>query len=268
LEEVNASKSAEENIKKLCFSRGGILVEEFGQIFSDVFLRKSDYYEKILRILCDAPKEISEIQKSLNLESSGRTSEYLSELELSGFVSQDFTWKIKSGEDSKLRKYRIKDNYIRFYLKYIEKNLSKVHRNGYPFKEISLLPDWNSIFGLQFENLIINNRAAIKKALSLDVSDIISDNPYFQRATQAQKGCQIDYLIQTRFGTLYVCEIKFSKSPIGCSVIEEVQQKIEALSVPKGYSFRPILIHVNGISGDLRDAHYFSDILSMEDLSQ
>jgi len=48
---------------------------------------------------------------------------------------------------------------------------------------------------------------------------------------------QIDYMIQTRFGSLYICEIKFSKNTISSSkIIEETQQKISKLKRPKGLS--------------------------------
>ena len=62
------------------------------------------------------------------------------------------------------------------------------------------------------------------RLLDINIANIICENPYFQRKTSTQEGCQIDYMIQTNFNTLYVCEIKFSKSPIGTDVIKEVQQ--------------------------------------------
>ena len=119
LEEINPKVSAEENIKRLCFTNGAILVEEFSQIFSDLFLRDSPFYKKIVETLISGPKEREEIGRILRIGSAGgRLSEYLQELELAGFITRDHTWKIASGVDSKLRKYRLSDNYIRFYLKY------------------------------------------------------------------------------------------------------------------------------------------------------
>ena len=67
----------------------------------------------------------------------------------------------------------------------------------------------------------------------------MSDNPFFQRPTTKQAGCQIDYMIQTKYNTLYICEIKFSKNPLGSELIQEVQQKIDRLERPKGFSCRP-----------------------------
>lgn len=75
------------------------------------------------------------------------------------------------------------------------------------------------------------------------------------------KGCQIDLLIQTKHNTLIVCEVKFSSSEVKSSVIEEMEKKIESLSVPKGFSVRPVLIHVNGVSHAIRESDVFNDIV-------
>ena len=261
LEEIDAKLPAEENIKQLCFSRGAILVEEFKQIFSDLFLRDSLFYKKIVEALVTGSKERNEICEILKIDPSGRISEYLTELELAGFITRDFTWNIKSGVDSKLSKYRLSDNYLRFYLKYIDKNLSKINRNNFCFKSLSSLPEWNTMIGLQFENLVLNNRSLIHQTLNLLSTDIISENPFYQHKTYRSPGCQIDYLIQTKFNTLYVCEIKLSKNVVDSVVINEVQKKIETLNYPKGYSFRPILIHVNGVTQDVVDSDFFASII-------
>lgn len=256
--------SAEENIKRLCFTKGAILVEEFSQIFSDLFLRDSPFYKKIVETLISGSKEREEIGKILNIgPPGGRLSEYLQELELAGFITRDHTWKIASGLDSKLRKYRLSDNYVRFYLKYIDKNLSKIDRNSFHFKSLTSLGEWDTIMGFQFENLVLNNRRLIHKALNIRPEEIISENPFYQHKTARSPGCQVDYMIQTKFGSLYVCEIKFSKNEINGSIIQEVQRKIDNLKRPKGYSCRPVLIHVNGVTDQVIEEDYFASIINV-----
>ena len=73
-------------------------------------------------------------------------------------------------------------------------------------------------------------------------------------------------MIQTTFETLYVCEIKFSKNAVGMEVIQAMQKKIAQLKRPKGYSCRPVLIHVNGVTEDLVDSGYFSHMLNFGQL--
>ena len=45
------------------------------------------------------------------------------------------------------------------------------------------------------------------------------------------------------------------------SVIEEMERKLENLSIPKGFSLRPILIHVNGVSQAVTETEVFNDIV-------
>jgi hypothetical protein len=266
LEELKPDLSAEANIKDLCFISGGLFVDEFERIFSDLFSKRSPLYKKIVRFIAEGPSDIKTICQQLKISQTGMIGEYLEDLKISGFISRDFTWNIKSGMESKLSKYRLSDNYLRFYLKYIEKRLRQIQQNQLLNITISNLPGWHSMMGMQFENLVLNNRLWIKEQLSLDPEEIIIDNPFFQRKTQRYKGCQIDYMIQTKYNTLYVCEIKFSRHPVGTKVIQEVKEKIQRLSIPRGVSCRSVLIHVNGITEDLQDKDYFSDIIDFSQL--
>lgn len=265
LEEIDPALSAEENIRELCFKKGGILVDEFDHLFSNIFKRRSPLYREIVKLLVYGAKETNEISKALNVDLTGLLSEYLEELSLSGFIKRDYTWHIKTGHDAKLSKYRLSDNYFRFYLRYIDKYRTKINRGGFEIKAMTSLPEWPTMMGLQFENLVLNNRHCIHQALRISPEDIVSDNPFFQNPTRKQRGCQIDYMIQTKFDTLYVCEVKFSKHPIGMEVINEMQQKIDRLKRPKGFSCRPVLIHVNGVSEDVKESDYFASIIDMSE---
>ncbi|MCX6989676.1 MAG: ATP-binding protein, partial [Chlamydiae bacterium] len=225
LEEIDPDVSAEDNIYNLAFRKGGLLVEEFDRIFSDLFSKRSLRYKQIVERLVDGSATLEEICSGINLEKGGVVSDYLEDLVETGYVVRDRTWNIKSGKESSLCKFRLRDNYLRFYLKYIEPHRDQIEKN-----RIVKLPAWTTIMGLQFENLVLNHFHRMYALLGVDPNEVIYDSPYFQRATKAQPGCQVDYLVQTKFNTLYVCEIKFSKEPIGSSVIQEVQQKMDRIS--------------------------------------
>ncbi len=79
------------------------------------------------------------------------------------------------------------------------------------------------------------------------------------------EACQIDYLIQTR-ESIYACEIKFSKHKVGNGIIAEMKSKLEKLKVPKYMSKRAVLIHVNGVTDDVSDALFFTQIIDFGDL--
>lgn len=266
LEAMNPKQTPEENIRQLCFTPGGLLLREFENIFTDLFSKKSKLYKEIIMTLINGPHDSLAICQKIGRKQTGWLSEHINDLEKAGFTTRDYTWDLKTGKDTKISYYRLSDNYVRFYLKYIEKNIRKIERNDFQFRSITSLPGWESILGLQFENLVLKNSHFIKQKLGIKADEILTDNPFFQTKTKDHPGCQIDYLIQTKFNNLYICEIKFSKEPIGTDIIKEMQNKINSLVKPKGFSCRPVLIHVNGITDDLKESDYFSDIINFEEL--
>ena len=253
LEEIDPTVSSDVNISRLCFEKEGILFEEFEKIFTDLFAKKGDAYRRILERLADGKADMDQICDILQIKKGGTVTDYLHDLKVTGFVSQDSTWSLKNSSVSKLSSYRLKDNYTRFYLKYIKPNKEKIEK-GIMTKP----PAWDSIMGLQFENLVLSNSKTLWKKLHLKPDDITFENPFFQRKTTIQDGCQIDYLIQTKYNVLYVCEIKFSREPIRMDVIEEVKEKIKRLKIPKHFSIMPVLIHVNGASDQVVESQFFS----------
>lgn len=205
--------------------------------------------------------ERQEIFKKLNRTPGGDLSEYLDNLVSAGFITRDNTWHIKNKKSSILSRYRLSDNYLRFYLKYIRPQANIIKNKKYKVNTLSNLTGWSSIVGLQFENLILSNREIIYKMLNIASDDVEIDGAFFQTATTKTKGCQIDFLIQTKTATLYVCEIKFSRNELKFGIIDEIKEKISKLSIPRGCSCLPVLIHVNGVHDKVVDSNYFFKII-------
>jgi uncharacterized protein len=261
LEEMNPHLSAEQNIKNLCFIPEGILFREFNQILSDLFGDKKTLYREICESLALGAADAQTIYKRIGVKGAGDDYKHLKNLTLSGFIARDYRWHFNSGEVAKIPWYRLSDNYCRFYLKYIRPNQHKIENNAYTDIALTSLPGWSSIVGLQIENLVLNNRQLIKETLGIQQQEVICENPYAQRATKSKKGCQIDYLIQTTFNTLYLCEIKYSRDPVQASVIDEVKQKMDALGVKNNFSIRPVLIHCNAVSEAVEESGFFARII-------
>lgn len=260
LEEIDPGLSAEENIHNLAFRKGGLLVEEFDRIFSDLFSQRTGRYKQIIQSLREGPATLQQIARAIKMEKGGVLSEYLTDLVETGYVVQDYTWNIKSVRRSNLCKFRLRDNYLRFYLRYIEPLRDKIEKN-----RVTEPPAWTTIMGLQFENLVLNNVQFIHRRLGIEPKEIILDNPYFQKPSKTHEGCQIDYLIQTKFKVLYLCEIKFSKEPLGRSIVKEVERKIKQLVKPKGFSIHPVLVHVNGVTEEVIESDFFAKIIDFSD---
>jgi uncharacterized protein len=266
LEEIDPKMSAEDNIQELCFSEGGLLFKEFDAIFHDLFSRKATTCREIVEALADAKslsqKEVCQVIRKTN---GRQIAEYFRDLTEAGFIAADFTWDLKTTKLSYLRRYRLSDNYLRFYLKYILPNKQKILKKKFQKASIYSTSNWDTIMGYQFENLVVNNSWDLFEKMYIRPEDYEYDGPYFQTKTRNRAGCQIDYLIQTK-NNLYICEIKFSKNPIGPQIISEMEKKIKALDIPKHLSCRTVLIHVGGVTKEVIHRDYFNKIIDWTEL--
>jgi len=73
-------------------------------------------------------------------------------------------------------------------------------------------------------------------------------------------------MIQCRNNTVYACEVKFSKDPLPRAVISEVDGKIRNLAKPRNFTFRPVLIHVNGVDEAVLEERYFDAVIDFGEL--
>lgn len=144
-----------------------------------------------------------------------------------------------------------------FYLKYIAPARKAIAQGRQQIGELDQLPGWDSLLGLQFENLVLNNRAAIENRLEIH-GRVLRGGPFRQTQTRRQRGCQIDLLLETEH-SLYLAEIKFRKT-IGTRIIDEVEQKIQRLSLPRRMRHLnrfPVLIHAGELEPALRATDFF-----------
>lgn len=266
LEQIQAHQSADENIKRLCFEKNGLLVHEFDRIFNDLFSSRGEIYKKMITHLSVGMKTRAALQKIMNYSPSGTLSHHLKALEICGFISRHPDWSLKTGKAGKATLYRLCDNYLRFYMHYIEPNLAKVEQGAFTEVPLSSLPGWEPMLGFQLENLLLKNRPLLYQALGIHVQDIVMDNPYVQESSEKRKGCQIDYLIQTRSNTLFVCEVKMRRRELGPEMIEEMKTKIASLDYPKGFGISPVLFHLGPVSDTLLSSRYFYRIIDIADL--
>ena len=265
LEQIMPQITTDQNLKRLCFDKDGLLVNEFDQIFHDLFNGRGTTYKRILKALKNGMKTLADIRESLDFAHSGTLSKLVEHLITCGFVSKHAGWSLKTAKLSKQSLYRISDPYIRFYLKYIEPNRSRIDQDYYEHVVLNQIPGFDSIIGFQVETLLLQNRSLLLKAIGINPSDCVFDNPYQQKSTVRGKGCQIDYLVQTRTKNLYLCEFKFKRQEIGAEILDEIQEKINRLSVPRGFAITPVLFHIGGITETVLDNQYFYRIIDIAD---
>lgn len=263
LEEVDPGLSAEENIRKLCFQKEGELFKDFEAIFSPIFGGSSTVKRQILRLLADGPMSGAEMAEDLEVERNGALTERLRELAEGGFIDADAGLNPLTGEESRVDRYRLRDNYTRFYLKYIEPRKKQIVRGTYRFASLSALPDWNAVMGLQFENLIVNNAMEVVSHFGIGNTTVESAAPYRSMRKSRNgdtRGCQIDLLVQTP-RTAYVVEVK-RQNEIGPEIEGEVWDRMSRLPLRKGMSKRPVLVYDGHLSPSVEGDGFFAAVVS------
>ena len=255
LEEVRTELSVDENFRRLCFLPRGLLLREFDETFNEVFGARVSTRGKILRMLVSGARSVSELAASEGKDSNGSYSKVLRDLIYAGFVAEDPGLSPVTGRPLKESRYRIKDNYVRFYLKNIEPRSSAIRSGSFVYSSLEQLNGWDSILGLQFQNLILNHVTDLYPHLGLDRSLVLSAAPYTQNATKRHRGCQIDLLLQTE-RMLLVVEIKRQKE-IGHGIIDEVDEKVKRLKYDSRKSVRTALIYDGKLSASVPAERYF-----------
>ena len=255
LEEIDPAQTAEQNIHRLCFDAGGLLFREFEDLFSSVFNRRADRYRDICRVLSGPARTMTEITKELQVGRGGIITEALTELESAGFITADLPFSPLGGTEKRIAKYRLSDNYSRFYLRYIEPEKKRIEKGLYRTRPLETLPQWDTLMGLQFENLVLGNRDPLLRHIDLANTPILNAGPYFQAKTLRTEACQIDMLLRTK-KSLYVIEMKLrEKIPATC--ITDVQEKIRRLKLPKGTPCRTVLVYQGELDASIPDEDFF-----------
>ena len=266
LEEIDPGQDANENVRRMCFMPAGELYKDFDAIFNPIFGLDVELKKKILCELVGGPLSAAELERAFELDRNGRVSKSLKALKEGGFVADDPRLNPETGEQSRTSRFRLRDNYTRFYLKYVAPRKMQIEMGSYNFVSLAALPDWNAVMGLQFENLIVNNAMSLLPFLHIGNVIVESAAPYrnMRRGSDAGSGCQIDLLIQTP-RTAYVVEVK-RRREIGPEVMDEVERKIKRLPLRKGMMPRPVLVYDGELHPAVEASGFFDAVVPAQKL--
>ena len=202
LKEVEAGKSATQNINDICFAEGGLLRDEFSKLYPALF-EKSENHISVIRTLATKRQGMSrlEIITKSGLKNGGTLTKVLQELEQSGFISAYYAY----GKKKRNRLYRLTDEYSLFYLHFIEKN---IYEGNDTWQQLSQTQSYKIWSGYTFESICIKHLEQIKKALSIGGVYSISSS-FFKKGTEESPGAQIDLVLDRKDQVINLFEIKF-----------------------------------------------------------
>ena len=264
LGEIDPRLSPDENIRRLCFDQDGYLFKDFDRIFDDVFGGTLAAKKRILMALAEGPASVSELAERFGSDPNGHLSRDLGELEEAGFVAGSSGKNPVTGKDVREVRYRLRDNYTRFYLRYVLPKREAISGGFFKYVPLERLPGWDTIMGLQFENLVLNNISTLAPMIGLVGKNVESAAPYFKSGRKTGNGVQIDYLVQLP-RCAYVVEIK-RKRTIGKSIEEEMQQKIDRLALPRNLSVKTVLVYEGNLDPSVEEDGFFDAVVPADRL--
>lgn len=203
LDQVEAGKSAMQNIEELCFRNDGKLRTEFSYIFSSLF-RDAEKHELILKTLFGKGGSLNrdELVKFTKIPTGGTMTKTLNELEESGFITKLPKFGLKTAKSV----YSISDFYTLFYFRFID-TAGKYEPNIW-LNQIDN-PAFRTWSGLAFEQVCFAHVPQIKRALN--IGGVASNTYSWQtKGDDEKKGSQIDLVIERRDQVINLFEIKFS----------------------------------------------------------
>lgn len=219
LDAVSEQESAMQNIERICFSRNGVLREEFTFLLQSLF-SKAEQHIAILNALSTKNKGLTRnhIVEVTKVHNSGRLTLMLAELEESGFVQAY----VPFGKNKREMLYRLSDFYTAFYFKFIRNTTLLDENNWLNALESGRYQAWK---GYAFEQVCLSHIRQIKRALG--IQGIVSQSAAWQ-STDADTSAQIDLLIDRKDRVINVFEIKFSENPytISQTYAAQLAQKI------------------------------------------
>lgn len=269
LDHVRKGLSADQNIDALCFTKRGLLFNEFNKLFASLF-DQHNIHEELIRLIAANRYGISQMQlmKKSSKSIGGRLKKRLQELEDAGFVESFIPYQHKE----KGIYYRVIDEYTLFYLKWIDPIVGSVKRRdkekGYWLSK-QKSSSWESWAGYAYEAICYKHISHIRKKLNISPGSDMGTWRYIPRKKDQGEGAQIDLLFDRDDDVITVCEIKYTAKPFAIDkayakkLLKKVNIFREQTRTPKQIFIA--MVSARGIQKTLYSEEYITDVVVLED---
>lgn len=261
-EEINMNKSFNQNINRLCFSKHALMLNEIDRMFYSQY-REAGTYLKIVKLLKDNLYALKEIGEKLNISSGGSLRSYLTNLENADMIQQYIPF--NKSLNSKIKKFTLSDEFLRFYFKFMEPNLRAIQSSESLHLFETLCEKQFSIWaGFAFEKFCIKHSYLLGKVMGFG-DDIILTSPYFGKKDSS---FQIDLLYLRSDKVITLCEIKHWNKQVTTKIIPEIERKVKMLTIPRGYTVERAVISLYGCDKSLKESGYLHHDVTFQQILQ
>ena len=218
---IDDSKSIKENIISLIIEDGAVFEDEI-TFFLSQEVRSIATYGKVMNAIAAGATRLNEIATKSGIGNTGTTSKYLDLLMTLGIVEREYCF----GEKTNSRKtiYQIKDQLFNFHYQFIEKNQTrKAIMTAENFYNTLIEDHLDQFVSFEFEKVC---RDFLKRKYQATIEEI---GRYWYNESKSKKNIEID-IVMKESGSLYAFECKWTNSPLGVKVLNELEEKTKHLS--------------------------------------
>jgi len=209
---MNKDESVTQNVDRLIFSATGELRTEKDNLFKSLFKHSEDYVS-IIEALSAKGKGLTrnELLDVTRLHNNARFTNMLQELENCRFIRQYLPFDGKK----RMVSYQLIDPFLHFCYQVQDKCK---YQDEHFWSNSLNSPLYNAWCGLAFEMLCLNHIPQIKDVLG--IGGVQAAVYTWRTPSSAEKGAQIDLVIDRADNRVNLCEMKFSR-------VEYVMSKVE-----------------------------------------
>ncbi|MBX9585819.1 MAG: ATP-binding protein [Gammaproteobacteria bacterium] len=266
LKRINKGSSIQIGICENSFKKNSYFSREHDKIFISSFA-ENVHYKAIVEYLSHRKFSTrGEIEKELNISSGGNFTNVLNDLQLCGFIEKYTPY--NADEKSKLARFCIADNYLRFYYKFIRPIINDINQANFNHSPTQALntESYMKWLGYAFERFCRKNHKIISTILGFSAVRYESGVYYNRGTDKKSRGYQIDLIFDRADHVFTICEIRYTQSAVGIDVIDDFEKKIKLLDNPKSKTIEKVLISLSGATESLKNRHYFDRIITLENI--
>ncbi len=234
-------------------------------------LRENHHYKAIIDYLGRTRYATRDrIRKAVGIGSGGSLTALLADLESCGFVEK-YT-PLYLGPDSLAGRYCIADEYLQFHQRFVHPVSERIQRGEFtddPTRALNM-GSFRQVLGLSFERWCRKNSHIFARMLGFDRIEYQCGAFFNRKTAELDEGFQIDLAYIRRDAKVLIYEIKYTDTPIGGEVAEEVirKEKLFRQAYPKcrNHTYETVLITTEGSRQATRQRECFDHVITFDEI--
>lgn len=254
LSQIDDQLSLKQNICNLIIDPNAQFSDEIKLILNSE-LRSIEEYQSILQAVHSGSTKLSQIDTKSHIEQTSKTIKYLNKLIQLELIEKEFCF--QENQNSKKFLYRIANNFIAFYYRFIWPNEhSRYLMDNDAFYEYYISSHLDHYVSLRFEQMC---QQFLKRCFNKRNNAIMVDmGRYWYNDPIEKKEVEIDVCVKTT-DHLYVYECKWTNSKIDRSIMETLKYKGKSIFASQYGSFSR-----SGFDHSISTMSY--DLISIDDM--